>query len=99
MKISNRKIILLLVGFNLLLGILYLTINDTKYQGYILKIFGSQGIGILGIVGAFTRWLMVKKENESFKDYFIGTNFLINAKFGVILIGIPAFIIWVFFIR
>jgi hypothetical protein len=96
---SNRKIILILVVVNLLLGILYLTVNDTTYQGYIIKIFGSQGIGILGIVGAFTRWLMVRNEDESFKDYFLNTNFLINAKFGVVLIGIPAFIIWVFFIR
>jgi hypothetical protein len=90
--------LIVLLCLDVLMLVIWLYFPMPNYEGYFTKFLGLQGIAFSSVIGAFIRW-KGSKEGKSFEDFFFDTNFLLNAKMGVVVVGIPAFIIWVFFIR
>ncbi|MCU0467441.1 MAG: hypothetical protein MUF58_02485 [Arcicella sp.] len=100
MKVKERyKFLLVIVLVNIFLLIIFLITNSDYCRELIKKVSGSQGIILLSIIGAYIRRNFSEDKKDSLNEYFWNTNFLTNAKFGIIIVGIPLFIIWVFFIR
>ncbi len=96
---KNYKIIIFsLLAMNLILFFLNFYFLQEKYGEYFTKFLGIQGIAFSSLVGAFVRWKSINSK-KTLEDFFFDTNFLLNAQLGVIVVGIPAFVIWVFFIR
>ena len=96
---KNYKIILVsFLVLNLILFFLNSYVPQVENGEYFTKFLGVQCIAFSSIVGAFVRWKSISSE-KTFEDFFFDTNFLLNAQMGVIIVGIPVFIVWVFFIR
>ncbi len=95
---NYKKILVILLLSNVILFLLIYTFEFVEDDGYFTKFLGVQGIAFSSAIGAFVRWRSIRS-NKTFEDFFFDTNFMLNAKMGVIIVGISAFIVWVFFIR
>lgn len=77
----------------------YLLVDSITVKDIILKIGETQAFFLVSVAGTLVRRKFSDNKKDSFQEYFLSTYFLINAKIGVIVIGIPIFAIWVFFIN
>ncbi len=98
-KIGVKHIFILFTIVNIILILSYLLVDSITVKDIILKIGQTQAFFLLSVAGALVRRKFSDNKKDSFQEYFLSTNFLINAKIGVIVIGIPMFTIWVLFIN